>query len=86
MKNRLTVTLTAEQTKIVNQLAKARSLPPPVILLQAIAHGLAMIVAGVDYSDLEDPDPPDSMFEPVFPDPPRQKRRRKAATDDDIPF
>ena len=47
-----TVELDEDQARIVAETAAAYDLKPEAVLIDAIGHGLAMIVAGVDDSDL----------------------------------
>ena len=51
----ITVQLTDDQATILDQLAADREADPAALLLDAIAHGLAMIAAGVDDTDLREP-------------------------------
>ena len=49
-----TVALTDDQAAILDQLAADREADPAALLLEAVAHGLVMIAAGVDESDLQE--------------------------------
>jgi predicted transcriptional regulator len=51
----LTVQLTDEQAALLDELAADREATSDALLLEAVAHGLAMIAAGVDESDLQEP-------------------------------
>ena len=78
----VTIELTDEQARIVDELAEGQATTPDRLLLDAIAHGLAMIAAGVDESDLVEPwDRPGASNQP-YPD-----ASRFPETDDTpIPF
>ena len=66
-----TVELTDDQAAILNQLAAERAVDPAALLLDAIAHGLAMIATGVDKSDLPEPGDKPGAHDPNrhLPDP-----------------
>jgi hypothetical protein len=53
--NSLTVELTEDQAHIVAEIAEAHGMKPDAVLIEAIGHGLAMIVAGINDSDLAEP-------------------------------
>lgn len=86
---------------LLDEIAAGEGVAPDRLLLDAIAHGLAMIAAGIDEDELHNAtrDPPaDREFTPPLPDPPRKRRRRNPRDepgtwergtgdrDDDIPF
>jgi len=85
----VTVELTEEQAALLDEIAAGQQIAPEKLLLEAVAHGLAMIVAGVDETDLEDPEPPGGVFHSVFPPKPASRPRQptgRGDLDDDIPF
>ncbi len=49
------IELTDDQAALLDQIAAGREVDPHALLLEAVAHGLAMIVAGVDENDLQHP-------------------------------
>lgn len=59
-----TVELTKDQARIVAEIAEADGMQPNALLIEAIGHGLPMIVAGVNDDDLVEPcdrpEPPQS--------------------------
>ena len=72
----ITVQLTDDQAGLLDQLAADRESTPDALLLDAIAHGLAMIAAGVDETDLREPwdhpnahDPNRHLPDPADPGP-----------------
>lgn len=52
----VTIELTGDQAALLDEIAAGREVDPHALLLEAVAHGLAMIVAGVDESDLDHPE------------------------------
>lgn len=97
----VSIELTDDQAALLDEIAAGQRATPDRVLLDAIAHGLAMIAAGIDEDELHNAtrDPPDSAFQKVLPDPPKTRRRRKLPDelgtwerrgtgdlDDDIPF
>lgn len=87
----LTVQLTDEQAVLLDELARERQATPDALLLEAVAHGLAMIAAGVDESDLQEPwDRPgaDRDCKPITAADftPLERRRGDSDMGDDIPF
>ena len=96
----VSIELTDDQATLLDEIAAGQRATSDRVLLDAIAHGLAMIAAGIDEDELHNAtrDPPDSAFQKVLPDPPRKRRTRnpldKPGTwergtghqDDDIPF
>ena len=83
----VTVELSDDQAALLDEIAAGEGIAPDRLLLDAIAHGLAMIAAGIDEDELHNAtrDPPEGAFIAPLPDPPRTRRRRKPR-DDDIPF
>ena len=86
-----TIDLTDDQAAILDQLAADRDADPSALLLEAIAHGLAMIAAGVDESDLQEPwDRPgvDQDHRPITAADfaPHEHRPGDSDMGDDIPF
>jgi hypothetical protein len=84
-----TVDLTEDQARIVAEIAEAHGMTPDAVLIEAIGHGLAMIVSGVNDDDLIEP------WDRPEPNPKRKRRGRvppptegKGDSDmgDDIPF
>lgn len=95
----VSIELTDDQAALLDEITAGERIAPDRLLLDAIAHGLAMIAAGIDEDELHNAtrDPPESAFAPALPDPPRKRRRRKPPDkpeawegvgdlDDDIPF
>lgn len=65
-----TVELDEEQARILSEIAQAHGTTPQAALIEAIGHGLAMIVAGVNESDLAEPwDHPDAKKGKDYPVP-----------------
>jgi hypothetical protein len=84
-----TIDLTEDQARIVAEIAGAHGMKPDAVLIEAIGHGLAMIVAGVNDDDLIEP------WDRPEPNPKRKRRGKvplptggKGDSDmgDDIPF
>lgn len=94
----VTVELTDDQAALLDEIAARQGADPAALLLEAVAHGLAMIVAGIEDDDLHDAtrDPPPGTFPEPFPPLPKKRRRRSPRgewesagsnpADDDIPF
>ncbi|TLU70551.1 hypothetical protein [Lichenicoccus roseus] len=66
-----TVELTEDQARIVPEIAEAHGIKPDAVLIEAIGHGLAMIVAGVNEDELVEP------WDRPEPNPPKRKQRGK---------
>jgi hypothetical protein len=79
-----------EQATLRDEIAAGESTTPEKLLPELIAHGLAMIAAGINQDDLHAPYPSDAVFRSVLPAKPSKRRPRKPAgtgeLDDDIPF
>lgn len=95
----VSIELTDDQAALLDDIATGQRTTTEKLLLEAVAHGLAMIVAGIDNDELHNAtrDPPVEAFTALLPDPPRKRRRRSLRgewegkspgpqTDDDIPF
>ena len=81
----VTIELTEDQAALLDEIAAGRETTPDKLLLDAIAHGLAMIAAGVDESDLVEPwDRPGADQSRLLP----TKKMREAAEPEsgEIPF
>ena len=85
-----TVELTEDQARIVTEIAEDYGIKPDAVLIEAIGHGLAMIVAGVNEDELVEP------WDRPEPSPSKRKQRGKTPPltggkgdsdmGDDIPF
>lgn len=76
-----TVELTDEQARILSEIAQAHGMDPAAVLVEAVGHGLAMIAAGVDDSDLIEP-----WDRPAANNPPPMPPHRPEDEGDDLPF
>ena len=85
-----TIELTDDQAQLLDEIAADQGTTPEALLPAAIAHGLAMIAAGVDETDLREPwDRPgaDQYHRPLTADfTPEERRPGDSDMGDDIPF